>query len=68
MAEKKSNASWYVHHIVTAILIISGHFLPVVEPLTREGMVLLMSFIGAVLPICCGQVFWRCSAWVCSWV
>ena len=48
MAEKKSNASWYVHHIVTAILIISGHFLPVVEPLTREGMVLLMSFIGAV--------------------
>ena len=48
MAEKNSNVTWYVHHIVTALLIISGHFLPVVEPLTREGMVLLMSFIGAI--------------------
>lgn len=48
MAEKNSNVTWYVHHIVTAILIISGHFLPVVEPLTREGTVLLMAFIGAI--------------------
>ena len=43
-----SNVKWYTHHIVTALLIISGHFLPVVEPLTREGMVLLMSFVGAI--------------------
>lgn len=48
MSEKNSNVTWYVHHIITAILVISGHFLPVVEPLTREGMVLLMSFIGAI--------------------
>lgn len=48
MAEKNSNVTWYVHHIVTALLIISGHFLPVVEPLTREGTVILLSFIGAI--------------------
>ena len=29
MAEKNSNVTWYVHHIVTALLIISGHILPV---------------------------------------
>jgi len=48
MAEKKSSITWYVHHIVTALLIFSGYILPVVEPLTREGMVLLMAFVGAI--------------------
>mgnify|MGYP003313570435 CR=1 FL=1 len=71
MAEKNSNVTWYVHHIITALLIISGHFLPVVEPLTREGMVLLMSFIGAIYGWSfinmLWQVFWLCLVWGCSW-
>ena len=47
-AVTKSSYSYYVHYIVTAIIIFSGHFLPVMAPLTREGTVLMTSFIGAI--------------------
>lgn len=44
----KSSFSYYIHYIITAIIIFSGHFLPVIAPLTREGTVLMTSFIGAI--------------------
>lgn len=44
----KSSFNWYIHFIITAVIIFGVRLLPNIGPLTDEGMVLLGAFIGAV--------------------
>ena len=44
----KSSFNWYIHFIITAVIIFGVRLLPNVGPVTDEGMVILGAFIGAV--------------------
>ena len=57
-ATTKSSFSYYIQYIVTALIVFSGHFLPLLDPLTREGMVLVTGFVGAIYGWAVMSMFW----------
>lgn len=45
---RKSSVKYYIHYIVTALIIFGFPFLPNIGLITDEGMVILGAFIGAI--------------------
>lgn len=46
--KETSSFKWYIHFIITAIIIFGVRLVPPIDPITDEGMVILGAFIGAI--------------------
>ncbi len=47
-SEQRNMIKLYIHPVIIIILMMLGHFVPVVEPLTRMGMQVIFIFLGMI--------------------